>query len=33
LFYKNDIKNPPKRLMTPEELVKLVPQPSYIQYQ
>jgi hypothetical protein len=33
LFYKNDIKNPPNRLMTPEELVKLVPQPSYIQYQ
>ena len=33
IFYKNDIKNPPKRLMTPEELVKLVPQPSYIQYQ
>ena len=33
LFYKNDIKNPPNRLMNPEELVKLVPQPSYIQYQ
>lgn len=33
LFYKNDIKNPPNRLMTPEELVKLTPKPIYIQYQ
>lgn len=33
LFYKNDIKNPPHRLMTPEELVKLTPKPIYIQYQ
>lgn len=33
LFYKNDIKNPPKRMMTPEELMKLTPKPSYIQYQ
>lgn len=33
VFYKNDIKNSPNRLMTPEELLKLKPQPSYIQYQ
>jgi hypothetical protein len=33
LFYKNDIKNAPKRLMTPSELVKLKPAPIYIQYQ
>ncbi len=33
LFYKNDIKNPPHRMMTPEELVKLTPKPAYIQYQ
>ncbi|MFM6976604.1 MAG: hypothetical protein ACKOW2_07125 [Sphingobacteriaceae bacterium] len=33
LFYKNDIKNPPNRMMTPEELVKLTPKPIYIQYQ
>lgn len=33
LFYKNDLKKAPNRLMTPEELLKLKPQPSYIQYQ
>ena len=33
LFYKNDLKKEPKRLMAPEELLKLVPRPSYIQYQ
>lgn len=33
LFYKNDLKKEPKRLMTPEELLKLKPVPSYIQYQ
>lgn len=33
LFYKNDIKNPPHRMLTPEELLKLTPQPIYIQYQ
>ena len=32
LFYKNDIKNS-NRLMTPEELLRLKPQPIYIQYQ
>lgn len=33
LFYKNDLKKAPNRLMTPQELMKLKPQPSYIQYQ
>jgi hypothetical protein len=33
LFYKNDIKKAPNRMMTPEELLKLKPAPSYIQYQ
>ena len=33
LFYKNDLKREPKRLMTPEELLKLTPAPIYIQYQ
>ena len=32
IFYKNDMKND-GRLLTPEELVKLKPQPVYIQYQ
>ncbi len=33
LFYKNDLKKAPNRLMTPEELLKLSPKPIYIQYQ
>lgn len=33
LFYKNDLKKPPHRLLTPPELLKLKPQPIYIQYQ
>src|SRR5690554_5660504 len=33
IFYKNDIKNAPNRLVTPEELLKLKPIPIYIQYQ
>jgi len=33
LFYKNDIKKAPNRMMTPEELLKLTPAPIYIQYQ
>ena len=33
IFYKNDLKIAPKRLMTPEELLKLKPAPIYIQYQ
>ncbi len=33
LFYKNDIRNAGSRLLTPTEVLKLVPQPSFIQYQ
>lgn len=33
LFYKNDAAGPLGHLMTPEEVLKLSPQPSYIQYQ
>ncbi len=33
IFYKNDIKKAPNRLLSPEELLQLRPQPSYIQYQ
>jgi len=34
LFYKNDIITPPwKKMMTPEEVLKLYPKPVYIQYQ
>ncbi|HPZ88146.1 MAG TPA: hypothetical protein PLQ32_08595 [Flavihumibacter sp.] len=33
LFYKNDLKETPGRMMTPEELMKLKPMPMYIQYQ
>lgn len=33
LFYKNDLKKSPHRLLTPPELMKLKPQPIYIQYQ
>jgi hypothetical protein len=33
LFYKNDLKRPPHRMLTPAELMKLKPQPIYIQYQ
>ncbi len=33
LFYKNDTKKPPGRLMTPEEVLALEPKPMYIQYQ
>lgn len=33
LFYKNDLKEPPHRLLTPAELMKLKPVPVYIQYQ
>jgi len=33
LFYKNDIKQAPNRLLTPLELLKLKPIPIYIQYQ
>lgn len=33
LFYKNDLKNPPYRMLTPEDLMKVKPLPMYIQYQ
>ncbi|OIP85327.1 MAG: hypothetical protein AUK44_00100 [Porphyromonadaceae bacterium CG2_30_38_12] len=33
LFYKNDLKKAPHVLLTPEDLLKLKPQPIYIQYQ
>ena len=33
LFYKNDLKKAPNILLTPDELMKLKPQPIYIQYQ
>lgn len=33
LFYKNDLKQAPNRLLTPAELLKLRPRPIYIQYQ
>ncbi|MDD5318900.1 MAG: hypothetical protein PHF79_03775, partial [Candidatus Pacebacteria bacterium] len=33
LFYKNDIKPPSTHMLTPAELLKLKPQPLYIQYQ
>jgi hypothetical protein len=33
LFYKNDLIEPKSRLLGPEDLLKLKPQPVYIQYQ
>ena len=33
LFYKNDVLGPGTTLMTPKDLLKLNPQPIYIQYQ
>lgn len=33
LFYKNDVLAPSTRMMTPADLLKLKPRPSYIQYQ
>ena len=33
LFYKNDLKPPSTRLLTPEEVLSLHPKPIYIQYQ
>ena len=33
LFYKNDLKPPSTHLLTPDEVLKLSPQPSFIQYQ
>lgn len=33
LFYKNDIKKGTHEMYTPQELLKFIPKPSYIQYQ
>lgn len=33
LFYKNDIKPPSTRMLTPKEVLDLTPSPSFIQYQ
>ncbi|MEY4335099.1 MAG: hypothetical protein RLZZ45_18 [Bacteroidota bacterium] len=33
LFYKNDLKEPPHRMLSPKELLSLKPVPMYIQYQ
>jgi hypothetical protein len=33
LFYKNDTKTGSNQLYTPEELLKFIPKPIYIQYQ
>lgn len=33
LFYKNDLKKAPHIMLTPKDLLKLKPQPIYIQYQ
>lgn len=33
IFYKNDTKQPNTKVFEPEQLLKLSPQPSYIQYQ
>lgn len=33
LFYKNDLRQAPNRMLTPEEVLELRPKPIYIQYQ
>ncbi len=33
LFYKNDIRKDPNGMYTPDELLKFIPKPSYIQFQ
>jgi hypothetical protein len=33
LFYKNDLRPPSERMLTPGELLKLTPQPVFVQYQ
>ena len=33
IFYKNDLKRPPHRLLSPENVMNLKPRPIYIQYQ
>jgi hypothetical protein len=33
IFYKNDLKPPSDRLLTPSDLLELSPRPMFIQYQ
>ena len=33
LFYKNDLLSPSTGMLTPQQILQLSPQPSYIQYQ
>ncbi len=33
LFYRADLRPPSTRMLTPQEILKLIPQPSFIQYQ
>jgi hypothetical protein len=33
IFYGNDLKEEPHRLITPKELLELQPNPVYLQYQ
>ena len=33
IFYKNDLKQEPSRLLTPQEVLRLTPSPIFIQYQ
>ena len=33
LFYKNDLLPPSTRMLTPDDLMKIIPRPSFIQYQ
>ena len=33
LFYKNDLKQEPSRLLTPQEILQLTPSPIFVQYQ
>ncbi|MDP2649051.1 MAG: hypothetical protein Q8P19_04115, partial [bacterium] len=33
IFYKNDLEPPSERLMSPDDLLRLKPQPVFIQYQ
>ena len=33
IFYKNDLKQVPSRLLTPKEILQLIPSPIFIQYQ
>ena len=33
LFYKNDLSETPSRMLTPQEILQLIPSPIFIQYQ